>query len=429
MNSPAPRLPPADELTDFMERIYRYRMTTTSGGNLSIRDGQGRMWITPAHTDKGNLGRADIVCVHSDGCVEGRHKPSSEHPFHQLIYAARPDLRAIVHAHPVALVAFSICGRKPDTRIFPRTHAVCGPVGFAPYALPGSRRLGENIAAEFARGVDCVMLENHGVVVGGESLTQAFERFETLEFTARIELKARMLGGEIRPLSPAQLVLAERRDKALPEFAHALTSAPERELREELARFIRRGYKQRLLTAAQGSFSVRAGEDAFLITPWEVDRARVTAADLVLVDGGRRETGKEPSRTTELHRAIYRRHPAVRAVVLATPPSATAFSVTARELDSRTIPESYIFLRTVRCLPHDSVYVAVEDVVEAVSAASPVAIIENNGALVVGSSVLDAFDRLEVLESTADALIQSRLLGPVNPMGAEAIRELEAAFF
>ena len=99
-----------DEILRTMERIYRYRMTATSGGNLSIREPNGDIWITPAGVDKGGLRREDNICVRTDGTVEGRHKPSSEFPFHQAIYAVRPDIHAIVHAHPVALVAFSICG-------------------------------------------------------------------------------------------------------------------------------------------------------------------------------------------------------------------------------------------------------------------------------------------------------------------------------
>src|SRR6188768_440539 len=93
---------PRDEIMQTMERIYRYRMTTTSGGNLSIREQNGDIWITPARIDKGNLTRQDIVRVAADGTVDGLHRPSSEFPFHRAIYHARPDIRAIVHAHPVA---------------------------------------------------------------------------------------------------------------------------------------------------------------------------------------------------------------------------------------------------------------------------------------------------------------------------------------
>src|SRR5271154_5511680 len=94
---------PRAELTETLERIYAYKMTTTSGGNLSIRDQNGDIWITPARIDKGSLRRDDFGGIHADGGMEGLHKPSSEHPFHQSIYKMRPDIHAIVHAHPVAL--------------------------------------------------------------------------------------------------------------------------------------------------------------------------------------------------------------------------------------------------------------------------------------------------------------------------------------
>ena len=112
------------------------------------------------------------------------------------VYEARPDLHAIIHAHPGGLVSFSICGQVPDTRLFPEAWHVCGQVAFAPYALPGSIKLGHAlpINAVLKRGRIRVVLENHGVVVGGDTLAKAFERFETLEFTAQIILNARLLG-------------------------------------------------------------------------------------------------------------------------------------------------------------------------------------------------------------------------------------------
>src|SRR5208337_4061721 len=154
----------------------------------------GDIWITPARVDKGSLTRDDIVRVAPDGTVEGPHRPSSEFPFHQAVYETRPDIRAVVHAHPVALVAFSICRQTPDTRLFHQAHFMCGRTGFAPYALPGSRRLGRNIAEAFGAGCDSVILENHGVVVGGESLSHGFQRFDAFEFAAKTVIKGRRLG-------------------------------------------------------------------------------------------------------------------------------------------------------------------------------------------------------------------------------------------
>ena len=134
MLTPASLIHPRDEIVQTIDLIYRFRMTTTSGGNLSIRGVDDEIWITPARVDKGQLGRDDIVCVMPKGKTLGRHPPSSELPFHQAIYAASRDLSAIVHAHPVSLVAFSIAKQVPNTRLFHQSFEVCDDVGFAPYA-------------------------------------------------------------------------------------------------------------------------------------------------------------------------------------------------------------------------------------------------------------------------------------------------------
>ncbi|MGC3969432.1 MAG: class II aldolase/adducin family protein [Pirellulales bacterium] len=393
---------PRDQILDVIERIYRYRMTTTSGGNISVREPNGDIWITPARIDKGSLRRDDIVCVRADGTKVGPHPPSSEFPFHKAIYEARPELNAIVHAHPVALVAFSVCRRVPDTRLIPQARNVCGDVGFAPYALPGSSKLGENIARTFAAGHHCVVLENHGVVVGGDDLRQAFARFETLEFAAKTVVKAAMLG-EIRYLDDERTKAPVTRVPPLPEFVAERATETEQELRRTLCEFISRGYRQRLFISTEGSFSARIGDDAFLITPGRFDRRTVDVNELVLIRGGEREQGKSPSRAARLHRAIYKRHPEFRAIVNACPVNATAFSATASPLDSRTIPESYIFLKDVARIPFGEQYGDGSAIAERVASDHPVALLENDGALVCGTSVLDAFDRLEVLETTAEA--------------------------
>lgn len=418
---------PRDEIMQAMQRIYRSRMTTTSGGNLSIREESGDIWITPARVDKGNLTRNDIVCVRPDGSVDGPHPPSSEFPFHQAVYAARPELRAVVHAHPVALVAFSICRQTPDTRLFHQAHSVCGRTGFAPYALPGSEHLGERIAEQFGAGCDSVILENHGVVVGGNSLQHAFQRFEAFEFAAKTIIKARQLG-EVRYLSEAQLEQARQRSVALKSFHPPGAVARERELRRELCEFIRRGCRQRLLISTEGSFSARLGEDSFLISPTQRDRETLEIEDLVLVDGGKREEGKKASRAVLAHRAIYERHPQVEAIVFAHPVNATAFSVTDVPFDTRTIPESYVFLQDVCRVPYGVQYHDGGAIADSVTPRSPAAILENDGVLVTGSSVLDTFDRLEVLESTAEAVINASTIGEVAVMPQSVIEELRAAF-
>lgn len=427
MNQSRNLLHPRDEIMRTMDRIYRYRMTTTSGGNLSIRDAAGDIWISPARVDKGNLTRHDIVCVRADGAVAGIHPPSSEFPFHKAIYAARPDIRAIVHAHPVALVAFSICCQTPNTRMFHQAHSVCGKLGFAPYACPGSQQLGANIAATFADGSDSVILENHGVVVGAESLPRAFERFEAFEFAGKTLVKANQLG-RIRYLNDDHLRQAANRVVDFQSYDPPAAIPIELELRRQLCDFVRRGCRQRLLISTEGSFSARVDNDSFLITPTQKDRELIGVDDLVLVRGDLRESGKLASRAARAHQAIYEKHAGVQAIVFAHPVNATAFSITESTFDVRTIPESYVFLRDVKRVPYGLQYHSEKQFATFVSDSSPAAILENDGVIVTGRSVLDTFDRLEVLESTAEALINAKVIGTVSSMPDSVIDELRSAF-
>lgn len=426
MSTFTPYLHPRDELLVTMGRIYQYRMTTTSGGNLSIREDNGDIWITPTRVDKGTLRREDIVLVKKNGKVEGLHPPSSELPLHQAIYRARPDLRGLVHAHPVALVAFSAIHAVPNTQLFPKAKSVCGEVLFAPYELPSSDELGTTVAGKFGEGRDCAILENHGVVTGGTNLGDAFQKFETLEFVGRTIIKGRQLG-EVRFLTPEQIELANTR-ATVPEFQREEPTSQEKELRRSLCEFVRRAYRQRLFISTQGSFSVRLDAASFLITPYQVDRGTLDPEDLVLIKSGACEAGKAPSRAAGDHEAIYRHHSKIHALINASPINATAFSVTNATLDSRTIPESYCLLRQIQRVEYGLQYQDQEALARRCSVNHPALILENDGVLVCGGDILEAFDRLEVLESTAEALIDSRSIGALAPMSEKALRGLEVTF-
>ncbi len=419
-------LHPRDELVATMQRIYRYRMTTTSGGNLSILDDDGSIWITPSRVDKGSLTPADIVRIWPDGRREGNHPPSSEFPFHREIYRRRPDLRAIVHAHPGALVAFSICRQLPDTRVQSHVHEVCGRVALAPYACPGTQALGDNIAASFEGGADCVLLENHGVVIGGRDLRDAFQRFETLEFAAQTLIRAASLD-RIQVLPPESLAV-----DTMPFFCSLPDRTPtsnEKDLRNQICRFVQRAYQQRLLISTAGAFSARLSGDEFLITPRRRDRLEMEPAGIVRVRGEACSAGQKPSRAARLHAEIYARHPEVGVIINAQPAHASAFCVTGSPLSTHTIPESYVVLNDVPSLPFLRI---VEDASEIASQVSldkrPVLLIANEGAVVVGRTLLEAFDRLEVLEATAEALLFARPLGTIVHMQKASIDELRAVF-
>jgi L-fuculose-phosphate aldolase len=424
-------LHPRQQLVQIMDRIYRYGLTTTSGGNLSVLDESGDLWITPSAVDKGNLQPRDIMCLAADGQVLGPHTPSSEYPFHQAIYARRPDVRAIVHAHSPALVSFSIARQLPDTRIIPQAHHVCGQVGYAPYALPGSWRLGENIANTFAQGFDVVLLENHGVVTVGPDLLTAFQRLETLDFCARTQIQACSLG-PLHSLTDEQIARFEAFGPALPTFRLRTHSSQERAARQEICRLVHRAYEQRLMTSTEGTVSARVDAaragDSFLITPYGIDRKYLEIEDIVLVQNGEVEEGNRPSRATRLHQVIYAQHPAVNCIITAQSPNAMAYAVTGQPLDSKTIPESYVVLRHVPLIAHGQQYDAPEQIAAAISKNSPVVLIENDTVLTTGASAHQAFDRLEVVDFTAFSLLNTRSIGPLVPIGEAEVRELEAKF-
>ncbi|MAS33787.1 MAG: aldolase [Anaerolineaceae bacterium] len=420
-------LHPRDQLVAIMNRIYHNGMTTLSGGNLSIKDENGDIWITPSGIDKGKLTARDMMCLRADGTINGPHKPSSEFPFHRAIYNLRPDLNAIVHAHPPALVSFSIVRKVPDTRIIPQANRLCGPVGYAPYALPGSEQLGETIAATFAEGYNIVILENHGMAAAGATLLEAFHRLETLDFCARTLIRAQGLG-DVNLLSEAALNLFDHRRNFLPEFVPTTHSSRERELRQQIVELVVRAYDRHLMISTEGVVSARLDEDSFLITPTGVDRRTITVEDIVLIRQGVREAGKLPSRSVGLHEAIYAIHPDIHCVMTAQCPSATAYAITSVPFHSRTIPESFILLRDIPLVPFKMLYTQPEKVAEMVSLKTPVVLVQNDCVLTVGTDILNAFDRLEVAEYSARSLIDTAVLGPLVPIGDAEIHDLEEAF-
>lgn len=420
-------LHPRDQLVAIMNRIYRNGMTTLSGGNLSVRDEDGSIWITPAGVDKGNLTPKDIICVEPDGTCRGPHSPSSELPFHRAIYAQRPDLGAIVHAHPPALVSFSIVRQTPKTNIIPQAQHVCGLVGFAPYALPGSEALGASIANTFAEGYNVVLLENHGIATGGADLLTAFQRLETLDFCARTEIKARGLG-EISVLTEKQLLPFGVQYNLLPEFLPAVPASQERALRQEIIEIVHRAVDRYLMISTEGVVSARLDAHSFLITPTGCDRGSVDIEDLVLIRDGKRELGKLPSRSVRLHDAIYRTRPEINCVITAQSPHATAYAISDVRFDTRTIPESYILLRDIPVVPYGAQFRDPQSIADTLSEATPVLLIQNDAVLTTGATILKAFDRLEVAEFSARSLLDSSILGAHVPIGPEAIAELKVAF-
>jgi len=415
------RMHPADQIVEMMNRIYGGGMTTTSGGNLSIMDEAGDVWITPSGIDKGSLTRADIMQVKPDGTIIGPHKPSVELKFHQDIYRLRPEIKAVLHAHPSSLVAFSLVGRGPETRMSPDYYRLGGRIGVVGCEAPGSDALKERLAKAFSEGYDTVVMENHGVVLGGADLMEAFLRFETLDFCARTEIYARKMGA-LRCLTDAQL---KQNMPVCGEYAHAEPLPGEGKAREELCAMVRRACNQRLTPAAQGAFSVRISENAFLITPQNADRGYIGPEEIVLVVDGQAESGKTPDRDMRLHQAIYESHPDVGAVILSEAPGLMAFACTEAQLDARMLLESYIILRGVKRASFEAEDMEIAALIDRKNSS---VLVENRYAAITGKNLINAFDRMEVLEYSARALIDARSLGAMAQISEDSVRCIDAMF-
>jgi L-fuculose-phosphate aldolase len=419
---------PRDQITMIIDKIYRSGLTTTSGGNISIIDDNGDVWVTPSAIDKGTLRASDIICVRKDGTIEGRHKPSSEYPFHIAIYKCRPEIKAVIHAHPPALVSFSIVRQIPNTNVLPQAKNVCGLIGYAPYALPGSNELGDVIADEFKKGVNAVIMENHGTVVGGKDLTDAFQRFETMEFCARTLINGSTIGTP-NYLTDAQIGEFENQIPILlPEMDKAEHPSDERAIREQIQRIVLRACDQGLMISSYGTVSVRWKGDDFLITPTNVARWDIQLKDIVQIKDGKREPGKVPSRATWLHQEIYKRNPNVNSIILTQTPYLMAYSVTGEKIDVRTIPESWIFLQDIPNMPFGSHFAGEEAILNTLSENTPAVIINNDSVLVTGDKLLGTFDRLEVAEFSAKSLTMGTSLGKLIPINDDQVEELRKKF-
>lgn len=419
---------PAEQIVMFLSRVYQKGLTTTSGGNLSILDSEGNIWITPSGIDKGSLTPADICKVLPDGTVIGKYKPSVELPFHKLVYKTRPDVTAVLHAHPPALVSYSLIREVPNVDIIPTPYLVCGKVGIAKYEVPGSEALANRIVDEIKKGYNAVIMENHGVITCAQSLFEAFKKFETLNFAASLGITASFLGKPI-PLTDEQIeVNNQKGNYTMGEFIPEVYTSDERRLRKEMCTLIHRAYDQGLFTSTQGTFSVRLNDHSFLITPYGVDRKYIEPEDIVRIEYNWREAGKHPSRSAKLHKIIYDNHPEINAITVAHPKHLMAFAITHLPIDSKTIPESYIEMRDLISVPFGTPILEPEKVSSLISEHSPVILVENDSVISTGSSLINAFDRLEVAEFTANTIIHAKMIGDIVMINDKEIEDINNAF-
>ena len=192
------------DLARFGQMLHSQGFLAATEGNLSVRLDSKRVMITPTGFSKGMMHPEDMVIVDRDGRkLEGETNPSSEIGMHLAIYRMRPDVGAVVHAHPCTATGFASAGIALDEPLCSEIVMTLGSVPLAPYATTGSTRLSE-VLTPFIPDYNAILMANHGVVSYGDDLSQAYLRMEAVEHFAKVVLTARQLGCA-KPLDTAEV--------------------------------------------------------------------------------------------------------------------------------------------------------------------------------------------------------------------------------
>ncbi len=195
------------QVADIMGRLYRTRLTTTSGGNISFRLSDELFCITPSQVDKGNLSADVIAVVGFDGTNYTPHlRLSIEGEMHRRVLSARPDIDAVVHAHPVYASSFTAMKKPIDTRLLAESFYLLGEPYLAPYKRMGTTDLADSVAEGIMKS-DVILMENHGVLTVGKTLLGAFDLIEVLENSAKMTFITEMMklsGAGISPLDESR---------------------------------------------------------------------------------------------------------------------------------------------------------------------------------------------------------------------------------
>ncbi len=399
-----------------MERVYSNALTTTSGGNISAIDENGHIFITPSSIDKGSLTIDDIVEVLPSGEIIGKHKPSMELPFHSNIYKTCKDVKAIVHAHAPAVVAYACMRVSPNPKCARVYSDNLGLVVGSTYALPGSLKLGNIVMEQFKKGYRTVMMDNHGATVGAIDMATALAKYETLDYLCRTLFSARALG-EVKYVDEIPLTL--------PSYAVKEMTNDVSQVKEDMVRFLQRAYKGGLVGSLFGTLAVRDG-GGFLFNAECDSPLDISAEDIVRFEGGYLSQDK-PCKYLDLIKKIFEKNPEANAVFISMPPATMSFAVVNEDFDARLIPESYIMLKDVKRLGYE----AIKDydlIASTISTKVPAVIIDNECVITIGKNITKAFDRLEVLDYSARSVVLAKQISNIQPIIGEQVDEINDAF-
>lgn len=176
-----------------MRRLYAQGLTTSSGGNVSMKNADGYIFITARQTDKSCIKWKSIIVIDNEGNnLTPELKPSMECGMHLAIYKERENVAAIVHSHPVFASTFAVSDIKPESSLTGEARYVLGDIAFTGYKLMGTPELAEEVANSLKES-DTAIMKNHGAISIGKTLYEAFDRMEVLEFTCKVYFNTLLL--------------------------------------------------------------------------------------------------------------------------------------------------------------------------------------------------------------------------------------------
>ena len=182
-------------IVEIGRNVWQKGWVASNDGNISCRLDESRVLCTPTGISKGMMAVDDlIICDMAGNKVAGKRERTSEFNMHLTIYKLRPDVTAIVHAHPPGATGFAVAGRAMNQALLPEVIVTLGCVPLAEYGLPGTPALTDGMIPLIPK-YDAILMGNHGAVCYGADLWKAYFKMETVEHTARITLIAEMLGG------------------------------------------------------------------------------------------------------------------------------------------------------------------------------------------------------------------------------------------
>lgn len=183
------------QIVEIGRLMYSKGWVAANDGNISARIAPDRILATPTQISKGRMREDDLIICDLEGRkLSGTRNCTSEILMHLTVYAMRPDVQAVVHAHPPVATGFAVAGRALDHALIPEVIINLGAIPLAEYGLPGTPELSDKLKP-YIPSHDALLMANHGAVSYGADLDRAFFHMETLEHFARIALVAELLGG------------------------------------------------------------------------------------------------------------------------------------------------------------------------------------------------------------------------------------------